>query len=137
MLTYMTANFSKFSGETFQVTYGTASAPYLAVRSLHHQCGQFPLTKWHSSHVEFVESYTNNDLNPITDGVTSALGVVGSEALVLTRSTKTFLYMMYDDALRAVQTSGPTTRNHVLATRGPFYQFGQKMRVRKEDTLHK
>jgi len=84
MLTYMTANFSKFSGETFQVTYGTASAPYLAVRSLHHQCGQFPLTKWHSSHVEFVESYTNNDLNPITDGVTSALGVVGSEARHIT-----------------------------------------------------
>jgi len=32
-----------------KVTFGSASAPYLAVRSLHHQCGQFPLTKWHSS----------------------------------------------------------------------------------------
>jgi len=38
------------------------------------------------------------------------------------------IYMMDVDALRAVQTSGPT---------GPFYQFGQKIRVREENTKNK
>ncbi|XP_043064797.1 uncharacterized protein LOC122320695 [Drosophila ficusphila] len=103
------------------ITYGTASAPYLAVRSLHHladlhgaefpigaavirtsfyidglitgadeistlsvikdqvtkllERGQFPLTKWHSNHMEFVESRNNKDLNPCINAMTSALGV--------------------------------------------------------------
>ncbi|XP_070851458.1 uncharacterized protein [Drosophila suzukii] len=103
-----------FPGEplrTYQlntVTFGTASASYLAVRSLHQladlhgaeypitgadelpilrvvkdqvtkilKCGQSLLTKWHLlvKHLEFVESHTNKDLNPITDDVSSALGV--------------------------------------------------------------
>jgi len=40
--------------------------------------------------------------------------------------------MMDVDALRAVQTSGPTTPSTCLLRAGPFYQFGQKIRVREE-----
>jgi len=41
------------------------------------------------------------------------------------------------EALRAVQTSGPTTHSTSLLRAGPFYQFGQKIRVREEDTKKK
>jgi len=34
--------------------------------------------------------------------------------------------MMDVDALRAVQTSGPTTPSTYLLSAGPFYQFGRK-----------
>ncbi|XP_043063530.1 uncharacterized protein LOC122319801 [Drosophila ficusphila] len=107
--------------QLYTITYGTASAPYLAVRSLHHladlhgaefpigaavirtsfyvddlitgadeistlsvikdqvtkllERGQFPLTKWHSNHMDFVESRNNKDLNPCINAMTSALGV--------------------------------------------------------------
>jgi len=46
-------------------------------------------------------------------------------------------YMMDVDELRAVQTSGPTTPSTCLLRAGPFYQFGQKIRVREEDTKNK
>jgi len=39
------------------------------------------------------------------------------------------------DALRAVQTSGPTTPSTCLLRAGPFYNFGQK--VSEEDTKNK
>jgi len=42
-------------------------------------------------------------------------------------------YMTDVYELRAVQTGGPTTPGTCLLRAGPFYQFGQKMRVRKED----
>jgi len=42
--------------------------------------------------------------------------------------------MMDVDALRAVQISGPTTPSTCFLRAGPFYQFVQKIRVRKEDT---
>jgi len=45
--------------------------------------------------------------------------------------------MMDVDALRAVQTSGPTTPSTCLLRAGPFYQFGQNIRVREEDTKNK
>jgi len=40
--------------------------------------------------------------------------------------------MMDVNALRAVQTSGPTTPCTCLLRAGLFYQFGHKMRIREE-----
>ncbi|XP_049301860.1 uncharacterized protein LOC125775373 isoform X1 [Bactrocera dorsalis] len=103
------------------VTYGTASAPYLAVRSLHYLAdkhmaefpigaaavktsfdvddflcgaddtdalhklkeevieilrrGQFPLSKWHSNHSDFMEIQTMKELSITDDFTSSALGV--------------------------------------------------------------
>jgi len=45
--------------------------------------------------------------------------------------------MMDVDALRAVQTSGPTTPSTCLLRAGPFCNFGQKMQVREKDTKNK
>ncbi|CAD7006443.1 unnamed protein product [Ceratitis capitata] len=110
--------------QTYQlntVTYGTASAPYLAVRSLHYLAdqsmdelpigasavktsfyvddficgaddvdalhilksevievlrrGQFPLSKWHSNHPEFMENQSVKNLNICDEFITSTLGV--------------------------------------------------------------
>jgi len=46
-------------------------------------------------------------------------------------------YMMDVDALRAVQTSGPTIPSTCLLRAGLFFQIGPKMRVREEDTKNK
>ncbi|XP_050338216.1 uncharacterized protein LOC126764587 [Bactrocera neohumeralis] len=107
------------------VTYGTASAPYLAVRSLHYladkhmaefpigaaavktsfyvddflcgaddtdalhtlkkevieilQRGQFPLSKWHSNHPDFMEGQTMKELSVTDDFTSSALGVTWNQ----------------------------------------------------------
>lgn len=110
--------------QTFQlntVTYGTAAAPYLAVRSLHYLAdmytnelplgstivkssfyvddllsgaddtrtlhsiknevtevlrrGNFPLTKWHSNHPDFMNTTPTKQLNMEEEYITSALGV--------------------------------------------------------------
>jgi len=56
---------------------------------------------------------------------------------VTPRPKQFYIYMMDVDALRAVQTSGPTTPSTCLLRAGPFYQFRPKMRVREEDTKNK
>jgi len=38
------------------------------------------------------------------------------------------------DALRTVQISGPTTPSTCLLRAGPFYAFGQKIRIHEEVT---
>ncbi|XP_039968339.1 uncharacterized protein LOC120780121 isoform X2 [Bactrocera tryoni] len=107
------------------VTYGTASAPYLAVRSLHYLAdkhmaefpigaaavktsfyvddflcgaddtdalhtlkkevieilrrGQFPLSKWHSNHPDFMEGQNMKELCVTDDFTSSALGVTWNQ----------------------------------------------------------
>ncbi|XP_044249366.2 uncharacterized protein [Drosophila takahashii] len=69
------------------VTYGTAAAPFLATHDLETlriikdqvteilRRGHFPLTKWHSNYVGFMEDHASKKLSSCGEGLASALGV--------------------------------------------------------------